>query len=110
MVVFSQVLGGAVFLSLGQVIFGNRLRYGIALYSPEVDAERVIIAGATAVRDIVTGPSLPGVILAYSKAFDNVMYLAAGVGGGQLLFSLGMGWVNIKKMPPINGEKSEERV
>jgi len=97
LVVFSQTLGGAICLSLGQVVFSDRLRAGIAHYAPEVSAAAVIVAGATGIRDVVPAASLPGVVLAYSKAFDKVMHLGTGISGGQLLFAFGMGWVNIKK-------------
>lgn len=96
LVVFAQQFGGAVFLSLAQVIFNTGLADNLATYAPDVDAQTVILAGATAVREVVVAPLLPGVLLAYSKAFDQVMYLATGAAGGALVFALGMGWINIK--------------
>lgn len=99
MPVFFQTLSGAISLSLGQVVFSDRLRHGLDSYAPEVNADIVIMAGATGVRAAVPPVSLPGVVLAYSKAFDNVMYLGVGLAGGQFLFAFGMGWINIKKKP-----------
>ena len=95
LVVFSQQLGGAVFLSLAEVIFGTGLRDNLAIYAPDANAEAVIVAGATAFRNVVSTASVPGVLLAYSKAFDQVMYLATGAAGGAFLFAFGMGWVKI---------------
>ena len=96
--VFSQNLGGAVFLSLAQVVFAADLRHGLATYAPEVNPEVVIVAGAAGVRSAVAVASLPGVLLAYSKAFDHVMALATGATGGAFLTAFGMGWKSIKKV------------
>lgn len=96
LVVFSQNLGGVVFLALGQVIFSNRLRHGLALYAPEVNPQTVIVAGARGVRSVVRTGSLSSVLLAYSKAFDQNMYLTTGAAGGALLAAFGMRWMNIK--------------
>jgi hypothetical protein len=97
MVVFAQNLGGAIFLSLDQVIFSSGLKHYLAIYAPEVDVEVIIVAGARGIREAVDAASLPGVLLAYSKSFDRVMYLAVGAAGGALIFAFGMGWMNIKK-------------
>lgn len=96
LVVFSQQFGGAVFLSLAQVVFGKGLRDNLAIYAPDANAEGVIAAGATAVRSAVSAASFPGVLLAYSKAFDHVMYLATGAAGGALFFAFGMGWSKLR--------------
>ncbi|MCJ1356954.1 MAG: hypothetical protein MMC33_006950 [Icmadophila ericetorum] len=109
LVVFSQQFGGAVFLSLAQVIFGTSLRHNLAFYAPDVNAEAVITAGATAVRSAVSAASLPGVLLAYTKAFDHVMYLTTGAAGGALLFAFGMGWVKMNEKEVTAEVTSEEK-
>lgn len=108
LVVFSQNLGGALFLSLAEVIFSSSLRNGLATYAPEVNPDVVIVAGATAVRTVMPAASLPGVLLAYSKAFDHVMFLATGAAGGAFLFAFGMRWMSIKKaqaVKPVSEQK-----
>jgi hypothetical protein len=97
LVVFAQNLGGAVFLSLSQIVFSSRLRHYLAIYAPEIDPQLVIVAGAVGIRKAVPASSLPGVLLAYSKSFDRVMYLATGVAGGALFAAFGMRWMNIKR-------------
>jgi hypothetical protein len=99
LVVFSQNLSGPVFLSLAQVIFSNQLRHGLAIDAPGVNPEALIAAGASAsdVRAAVPVALLPGVLLAYSKAFDHVMYLATGAACGTFLSAIGMGWVRLKE-------------
>ena len=95
--VFSQQFGGAVFLSLAEVVFSVLLRENLARSAPEVNALDVIEAGATGVRHVVDKANLAGVFLAYSGSIDRVMRLTTGAAGGALLFALGMGWVSIKK-------------
>jgi hypothetical protein len=99
LVVFAQNLGGAIFLSIAQLIFSSRLRHGLQIYAPGVDVALVIEAGATGLRSVTAVPeaSLPGVLIAYSKSFDSVMYLSIGVAGGAFIFAFGMGWVSTKK-------------
>jgi hypothetical protein len=99
LVVFAQNLSGAVFLSLGGVIFNNQLRHGLATYAPDADVTAVIAPGAAAsdVRNAVAANLLPGVILAYSKSYDHVMYLGIGAACGAFVSAFGMGWVRLKK-------------
>ncbi|KAK3944445.1 major facilitator superfamily domain-containing protein [Diplogelasinospora grovesii] len=97
LVVFSQNLSGAVFLSLAQVIFSNQLRHFLTMHAPSLNADAVIAAGASAadVRNSVPAELLPAVRLAYSDTFDHVMYLGTGAACGAFLFAAGMGWVRI---------------
>lgn len=109
MAVFAQTLGGSIGLSLGQVVFSNRLRDDLAHYAPEVNVASVIAAGATGIRGVVPKASLPGVLLAYNNSINTVFYLATGIAGGQLLFSFGMGWVSTKKNKVLDNTSEEER-
>jgi hypothetical protein len=97
LVVFAQNLGGAVFLSLDQIIFSSGLRHYLKVNAPEIDPQVVITAGATGIREVVPAASLPGVLLAYSKSVDRVLYLGTGAAGCALLAAFGMGWMSIKK-------------
>ena len=56
--VFSQQFGGAIFLSLAQVIFGTSLRNNLAIYAPNTNVDAVIAAGATARRGARSGACL----------------------------------------------------
>ncbi|KAL4905585.1 hypothetical protein BDW74DRAFT_167766 [Aspergillus multicolor] len=103
LVVLSQNLGGAVFLSLCQVVFSTGLNNGLGQYAPGVDAVVVEAAGASGVRDVVGRDSgvLDGVLRAYNGAIMNVMYVATAAAAGSLVFACGMGWVN------VNGKKGK---
>jgi hypothetical protein len=100
-VAFSQTLGGSLFVTFANTIFGHSLVSGLEKYAPTVDAQAVITAGATAIRDIVKPAELPGVLKAYSKAVNHDFYLAAGAAVGSFVFAWGMGWKKVaqKKKP-----------
>jgi hypothetical protein len=99
LVVFSQNLSGAVFLSLAEVIFSSQLRHELAIHAPGVDVAAIIAAGdsASGVRHAAPASELPGVLLAYSKSINHVMYLATGSAVAAVLFATGMGWMRVKK-------------
>lgn len=101
LVVFNQNLGGAVFLSLDQIIFSSSLRERLVRYAPGIDPQVVIAAGAVGIRQVVPAASLPGVLLAYSESVNRVFYFGTGISGGALLAVFGMRWMSIKKKDPV---------
>lgn len=70
-VVFSQFLGGAIFLAIAESLFTSHLLSGISANAPGVDAEAIINAGAEAVRTVVDAANLPAVIQAYNVAITT---------------------------------------
>jgi len=70
-VVFSQFFGGAVFVSLGQTVFLNRLAPALAKFEPTVSAASLIEVGATSVRSAVSKSQLEGVLKAYNLALTQ---------------------------------------
>lgn len=95
LVIFSQTLGGALFLSFDQTLFNAELRKGLRHYAPTVDATTVIRAGATGVRDVISGTDLTAVIRAFNHAIDRVFYLGVAAAIAYCFLGLGMGWKNI---------------
>lgn len=94
---FTQFMGIAVWLVVGNTIFGEVLRAKLVEYAPNVSVEMVIGAGATAFREIVSEADLPKVLLAYSKAGNAAFYLAVAAAVGAFLSAWGLGWVDIRK-------------
>src|SRR5690242_13277407 len=76
---FTQLFGLSIFIVIGNTILGEVLKTGLAEYAPNVDAQAVIEAGATAYRKFVAPADIPGVALAYARADASVFYLAAGL-------------------------------
>jgi hypothetical protein len=108
LLVFFQNLGGAIFLAVSEIAFNTELPKALAKYAAGVDSEVVIAAGARGVRSVVPDNLLPGVLIAYSKAFDDTRYVAVAAAVGALLTAFGMGWKSIKKVKE-EGEKEEEK-
>ncbi|EEA25772.1 conserved hypothetical protein [Talaromyces marneffei ATCC 18224] len=75
MVLFGQFFGGGVFLALADTDLSSTLLSALPEYAPSANITAIIEAGASGVRNVVTAEELPGVILAYNKAIDNVFYL-----------------------------------
>jgi hypothetical protein len=102
---FSQLMGIAVFVVVGNTMFDELLKSGLEKYAPNVDAQTVVASGATAFRSFVSPADLPGVLTAYAKALNAPLYLASAAAGLAFFSSWGMGWVDIrKKKAPLKGD------
>ncbi|KAE8420989.1 major facilitator superfamily domain-containing protein [Aspergillus pseudocaelatus] len=102
LMMFSQTLAGALFLSFSDTIFTNSLSKLIPTYVPSVDPQTIIHAGATEFRSYVSEPQLAGVVLVYAKSVDRVLYLTTGTACGCFFFSCFMGWKDIRKKEVIS--------
>lgn len=105
--IFAQTFGGAIFLSIGDLIFSERLRSGLESHVPEIDADAVIAAGGIGFRRIVPDEYLPGALQAYSEGVTGVFYLLLAMASVGFFLSFGIGWKNIKKNEPKPEEKTE---
>ncbi|KAJ5636568.1 uncharacterized protein N7484_009881 [Penicillium longicatenatum] len=94
---FTQTLSGAVFLTLANVIFDAGLKSLLPKDAPNADAAAIIAAGATGFRSAVSSEDLPGVLTAYAKSIDYVFYATAGLGVVMFLIAFGMGWKDVRK-------------
>ncbi|KAF8246625.1 putative MFS multidrug transporter [Wilcoxina mikolae CBS 423.85] len=105
LVVFCQYFGGAVFIALGQTAFINRLVSSLQAYAPEVDAQMIIDAGATAtIRSLVPKSSVDGVLTAYNSALTATFYVAVGASCIAFIAGLGMEWKSVKAKAPAVDE------
>lgn len=98
LVMFCQSFGAALFLSFAQTIFSNSLAHQLPIDAPGVDVQAVIKAGASTFRAVVPKALLPGVLMAYDRATNDVFYLAAGAGVGAFVVCWGMGMKSVKKV------------
>jgi len=96
---FGQSLGGAIFITIGNALFGDMIRSQIPVLAPGVDADAVIAAGATAFRSVVRPSDLPGVLLAYSYGVDRVFILTTALAGLICVTVWGLGWHDVRKKP-----------
>lgn len=107
--IFSQNLGGAVFLIAAQTIFSNSLRNQVAANIPGINPDLILTAGARSIRTIVSGEQLVEVLRAYNTAINNVMYLGAGIGVLSFVCAPWLGWKDIRvKTEETEDEKKGE--
>lgn len=107
---FFQGLGGAIWLSVGEVVFTNSLvknLKGIAGVTPEL----IVHTGATDLRTIVPPQYLDAVLVAYNRAIMDTLYIAVGTAALSIIAGLTMEWRNVKVMKqggPSGPKKAEE--
>lgn len=96
-VIFTQSLGSAIILVLCNVIFSSSLVAQLQEQVPRIDAEAVVMAGATGFRAIIQPDHFPNVLVAFANSVDRVFYLAAGVASACAVVLWGMGWHDLRK-------------
>jgi hypothetical protein len=106
LVMFSQTMAGALFLSLADTIFTNSLRSHLRQDAPDVSVQAVIDAGAYSFRTVVPEAAVERVLTAYARSVDEVFYMCAGLAGGCFVVSWAMGWVDIRKKRPVAAESA----
>lgn len=84
-------------MAIGQTLFNSSLGDALRQFAPNVDAEKVIHAGASDVRNVVSGVDLEDVLLAFNQATKHEFYFAAALSSATVLSCLGMGWKRIAK-------------
>lgn len=83
------------------------IRKYLRQYSPNINPEVVIRAGATHMRQAVSTEDLPGVLQAYNHAITQTFYIAAAASAAATLAAFGMGWVNVKKLKTEKAKKTD---
>lgn len=96
LMVFSQSLGGAIFISVGQNILSNKLAAGLEALGG-VNPAAVVSTGATDIRNIVPAHLLPQVLEIYNSAIVDAFYAGLAMACFTIIGALAMEWRNIKK-------------
>ncbi|KAL4867995.1 hypothetical protein BDV12DRAFT_186274 [Aspergillus spectabilis] len=86
-VLFFQMMGGTVFVSLAQAVFANRLLAALAIHAPSVAADQVLAIGATELNHQFPSDVLPGVIQSYMVGLRAAFFLGAAVAGSAFVTS-----------------------
>ena len=95
-VMFSQTLGGAIFVSVAQNIFTNSLLTNLKQVVPGLNPELVLATGATELRKVVPHQFLGGVQSAYNDAIMNTFYVGVAMGALTLFGSAALEWKSVK--------------
>lgn len=99
LILFSQFLGGAVFLSIAQNVFQSQLASQLEDMASDVDVGKIVAAGASGFRTMVTQTQLPEVLKAYNGAIVDVFWIVTAGAIVAFLASLGMEWKTVKPPP-----------
>lgn len=95
-IIFVQTLGGALFVSIGQNVFSNKLLEGLAKYVPNLDPTIILKTGATSIQQTVDKSDLPGVTLAYNDALTQAFLVAAIMASFTIIGSAAIEWKSVK--------------
>ncbi|KAJ6615069.1 MFS transporter [Mycena sp. CBHHK59/15] len=95
-IMFAQTLGGALFISIGQNVFTNKLVSGLAAHVPGVDPALVLSAGATSLKSAVDAQYLPAVLQVYNTALMSAFYVSIAMACLSLVGALVIEWRSIK--------------
>jgi predicted MFS family arabinose efflux permease len=95
-VIFLQTLGGALFVSIAQNVFANKLVENIVAYVPAVSPELVLYTGATSIRSVIPPDLLPGVVLAYNNALDSTFLIFAAMAAASIIGAAAVEWKSVK--------------
>jgi len=95
-IIFIQTLGGALFVSISQNVFTNKLIQNLAKYVPGLDPEIVLRTGATSIQATIEEQYLKGVTLAYNDAITRVFIVAASMAALTMIGALAIEWKSMK--------------
>ncbi|KAF7169101.1 hypothetical protein CNMCM5623_001909 [Aspergillus felis] len=95
-IIFAQTLGGALFVSVAQNVFGNSLVKGVLQGSPGLDPGYVMQAGATDLGSIIPSQHLLAVQKAYNHALAQTFYVSVALSALSIVGAAGMEWRSVK--------------
>ena len=104
---FCQMLGGAIFVSVGQNVLDSKLVSGLTELVQGLSPEDIVNTGATELRSAVPAPVLLKVLVAYNSALRETFIVATAIGALAILGSLLVEWRSVKgKGGPTGGKKT----
>ncbi|KAF9629975.1 Tetracycline resistance protein TetB/drug resistance transporter [Lasiodiplodia theobromae] len=101
-IMFSQTLGGALFVSVGQNVYTNQLIKNISAAIPEGGAQLqglVLSTGATELQAAITRAFpqyLDAVLSAYNDALTETFYVSVAMSALSFVFALCVKWISVK--------------
>ncbi|KXX73819.1 putative HC-toxin efflux carrier TOXA [Madurella mycetomatis] len=112
LIMFLQVMSGAIMVSVGQNLFLQRLASNLAESVPGVDLEVVLSAGnddlAQKMASVYTPAQVADILVAYNQSIVYVFFFAMILACLSIIGSVGMEWKNINKMRDNDAEHSSE--
>lgn len=108
LILLAQLLGGAIFLSVGQQIFTSNLVSRLSSLVPGLDPAMIVNTGATELRTRVSAEQLSAVLEAYNYALRQVFLVGTGLGAAAAIGAFALEWKSVKKAPKGESNKPEE--
>ena len=100
LVMFMQTFGGALFVSVAQNIFNNRLISEIPKHAPGLNPQIILHTGATSLANQVPARLLEGVRTAYNTSLTQTWYIAVAMTCLQVIGAIFVEWKSVKGMKP----------
>jgi len=104
LVMFVQTFGGALFVSVAQNIFNNRLISELPKQAPGVNPEIILHTGATSLATSLPANLLSGVKEAYNTALTETFYIAVAMACLMIFAAVFIQWKSIKAKKPEDTE------
>ncbi|KAI5196680.1 MFS general substrate transporter [Aureobasidium subglaciale] len=95
LIFFCQQLSGAIFVSVGQNLFGTRFIQELE-GSGILNADQILQTGATNIRNEVSDKDLPEVLFVYNRALRSVWILGIAMACISILGSCTLEWRSVK--------------
>lgn len=94
--IFSQTLGGAIFISVGQNVFTNKLLSNLKAAIPDLDPAIVLATGATDLKNVIAANYLPRVLIAYNNAVVQCFYVGVAMACMSAFGAVFIEWKSVK--------------
>lgn len=89
-ILFWQTLAGAIFVSVAQSLFTNKLVQSLPREVPGINPQLVIATGATELRDVFNDEQMVGVIRSYMDGLKDAYTLAIALAACSVVVVIGM--------------------
>lgn len=95
-IMFSQTLGGALFLCVAQNVFTNSLLKNLQEVVPGLDPAIVLQVGATSLKSAIPEQFLSGVQSAYNDTLMNTFYVSTAMAAVSFFGAIAFEWKSVK--------------
>jgi hypothetical protein len=101
LVMFFQLVAGAICVSALQTLLNNRLVAALARYAPHIRPAQVFSVGTTDVREVFHGADLEAVLRSYMVGLKDSWALATALAGVTFLLAFVVEWKSVKGAKPV---------
>lgn len=103
MILFAQTIGGAFFVSAGQVALSNVLQSAILKHAPSVRPADVLSVGVTEIRSHFAPDVVPQIVASYMDGLQAAYAIAIAASGIAVLFACACKFTNLKGKVQMGG-------